>query len=157
MKTQERVEKLSDAEALALYERVSRVMAGAVDLDAIEKQASNTFGISVESMQKVDIPADQAMPIVRESLSMWATNKELSLLVDNFLDKPIKVQGVGIIFSLGTVLITTLATSSIKLKYKDGKWEFSFDSENISDNAVKIVEKVLSVLPKNLKSLIGMK
>ena len=154
MTTLERINQLTDREAIALYERVSReLLTGIPDAGKIEDQTSEKFHLDQDVLQEVEIPSEYALPLVKESLQRWAKDPALSPVLDNFLDNPVQTMGVTIILSLGALLITTIASTSIKAEYKDGKWYFSYTTANISDNAVKIVNKFLGMLPDHLKQL----
>ena len=100
------------------------------------------------------VKPDEGVPVVRTVLELWAVDPEKSPVLERFMETyQIHTMDAGVILAIGSVLVTTIVSSSLKVGYKDGKLSISYGTENISDNAVKMVKTVLSQLSESIKSI----
>jgi hypothetical protein len=164
MTTLEKIKHLDDNEVITLYQNFSRKLLNEVDLDPVsiiqnppeELTDDKIFRkIDTNNLDALDtalIP-DEVIPSVRRIVEAWAGNPEMAPVIEDFLTAPQeRTLAAGAILALGSVLVMTIVSSSIKIEIKDGKFSFKYDSAG-SKNAVSLVKAVLSGIPDTIKMI----
>ncbi len=100
------------------------------------------------------VKPDEVVPVVRTIMEQWTEDSEKSLVLEQYMEShQIHTLDAGVILALGSVLVTTIVSSSLKVEFKNGKLSIDYDSSNISNNAVDLVKAVLTKLPESIKSI----
>jgi hypothetical protein len=162
MTTLEKIKQFDDNELITLYQNFSRKLLKEVELDPVEViqnppaeiRMDQTFRkidtSNLDAMDTAVIP-NEVIPSVRRIVEDWAGNPEMAPALDDFLKAPQeRMMAAGVILALGSVLVMTIISSSIKVEFKNGKFSFSYDSAG-SKNAVSLVKAVLSGIPDTIK------
>ena len=166
MTTIEKIQQLSDNEALSFYQGFSRHLIRQLQVDAesiIKNLPKDLLDIdSINSLQKTDLDnldsrviPDEVVPVVRVLLEQWAGSPDIAPVMEKYLESDkINTMSAGAIVPLASILLMTIVSTSLKVEYKDGKFSMSYGTIHISDNAVKIVNAVLDKIPNSIKSLL---
>ena len=97
------------------------------------------------------VQTEEVIPVARIMLEQWASDPALAPALDEYLESnDLHQMAAGAILAIGTVIVMTLVSTSLKVSYKDGKWAMSYDSKNISGNAVEMVKAVMGKIPDSL-------
>ena len=167
MTTLEKIRQLSDNEVLFLYQGFSRFLLNATSVDALDviknPPGDLTSDQTLSTIQQLDIDElesvikpEEVIPVVRMQIELWAQNPDLKEILNDYMKSDQDhTMGGGAILAIGSVLVMTIVSSSLKIEYKDGKLYINYDSSNISDNAVEIVKTIMNKIPGSIKSLIS--
>lgn len=169
MKTTEKLDKLTPDQIISLYQGFSGFLLSKLNVDPEEiiknvpvELTSDTQMIEVDKLdlEKLDsqvVPVE-VIPVAKAQLYQWAENPQIAPLLDEYIESfDFTAMAAGTILAVGTVLLMTIVSTSVKVEIKDGKKSFSYTSENISKNAVELVKAVLSNIPVSLKKLVSAK
>ncbi len=76
-------------------------------------------------------------------------------VLDEFMESyQINTMAAGIILAIGSVILMTIVSTSLKVEYIEGKLSVSYKSGNISNNAVEMVKSVMTNIPESIKSIL---
>lgn len=166
MKTNEKIEQLSDIEIISVYQGFSGYLLGKIDLEAGEvfknippelkkiKDINALTNIEIDDLEVGIIP-EEVLPIAKAQLHYWANEPDFAMLLEEYMENnKIKPMAAGTILFVGAVLLTTIISTSLKIERKDGKTTFSYGSSNISSNAVNLVTSFLTAIPESLKIIL---
>ena len=169
MKTLEKVNQLSEDEILSLYQGFSGFLMNKTNVDSGEliknipsqlKEVNDLCTLIEKEIDDLDIKIkpNEVIPLAKVQLTYWATDEVIAPILEEYMNtNKIQSMAAGTILLVGAVLITTLLTTSLKIERKDGKTNWSFDSSNISPNAVNLVNAILTSIPESIKSLLTKK
>ena len=102
-----------------------------------------------------NVNVEEVVPVAKTLLEQWASDPEMSPVLDEFLESnPINTMAAGVILAIGSVILMTIVSTSLKVEFKDGKLSISYDTSNISDNAVEMVKTVMTKIPESINSIL---
>lgn len=165
MKLLAKLKQMSDNEILSLYQGFSGYLAKEIQYDAIdviknlpgELSTNETLSLIQQAdLEKMDslVKPDEVVPVVRTIMEQWAQDPEKSTVLQQYMETHrIHTMDAGVILAVGSVLVMSIVSSSLKVAYTDGKLSVNYDSSNISNNAVEMVKTVLTKLPESIKSI----
>lgn len=167
MEMSAKLKQMSDNEILSLYQGFSGYLASEIQYDPMnvikdlpgklsdEESLSLIQQTDLSKMDSLVSPAE-VIPVVRTIMELWADDPEKSPVLERFMEAyKINTMDAGVILALGSVLVTTIISTSLKIEYKNGKLSINYDSSNISDNAVELVKTVLTKIPESIKNVIS--
>lgn len=165
MSTLEKLKQMGDNEILGLYHGFLGFLASEIKYDAIDVIENLPADINSDEsvklikqaeLDKLDslIKPNEVVPLARIITEHWANDPEISVLLEEYMKThQLHTMDAGIILAIGSVLVSTIVASSLKVKFKDGKLSIDYRSENISSNAVEMVKTVLTKIPESFKEL----
>lgn len=169
MKTTEKLDKLTPDQIISLYQGFSGFLLSKLNVNPEEiledfpselkadTEISEVNKLDPEELDTHVVPGE-VIPVAKAQLYQWAENPQIAPLLDEYMETfDFTAMAAGTILALGTVLLMTIVSTSVKFEIKDGKKSFSYSSENISKNAVELVKAVLSNIPVSLKKLVSAK
>jgi len=160
-----KLKQMSDNEILSLYQGFSGYLVQEIQYDSVEVITNLPGALSTDEtlslIQQADlekmeslVKPDEVVPVARTILELWARDPEKSIVLEQYLEShKIRTMDAGVILAIGSVLVTTIVSSSLKINYKNGKLTISYDSSNISNNAVEMVKAVLTKFPESIKDI----
>lgn len=166
MTTLEKIQQLNDNEILSLFQGFSTHLMKQIQVDALDVinnppgEVIDIEGIKILSeadSDKLDsvINVEEVVPVAKTLLEQWASDPEMGPVLDEFMESySIHAMAAGVILALGSVILMTIVSTSLKVEFKEGKLSISYDSSNISDNAVEMVKAVTSKIPESLKNIL---
>ena len=166
MTTIEKIQQLSDNEVLSLYQGFSTHLRKQIQVDAadvIKNPPEDLLNlkdinfIQQKDLDKLDsiVKAEEVISVVRILMEQWANDPSIAPVLDEFMESyPINTMDAGIILALGSVMLMAIVSTSLKVEYKEGNLSISYDSSNISDNAVEMVKAVVTKIPETLKNIL---
>lgn len=169
MTTLEKIKQLSDNEVLSLYQGFSGYLMNATEVDSLDVIKNPPGDLSTDqtlkSIKQVDIDKLESVvkpweviPAVRMQMEQWAQNPDLVSVLDEFMkSNQTHKMAAGVILAIGSVLVMTIVSTSLKVEYKEGKLNISYDSSNISNNAVEMVKAVMTKIPESIKNILPIK
>lgn len=167
MEMSAKLKQMSDNEVLSLYQGFSAYLASEIQYDPMNvikdlpDELSNDETLKLiqqtdlSKMESLVTPAE-VVPVVRTIMELWADDPGKSPVLERFMENyKIYTMDAGVILALGSVLVTTIISTSLKIEYKNGKLAISYDSSNISGNAVELVKTVLTKIPESIQKVIS--
>ena len=167
MKTLEKIRQLSDNEVLSFYQGFSSYLVNATKIDTLDViknppgdlNTDQTFKsiqqLNIDELETVIKPGE-VIPVVRMQMELWAQDPDLGEVLNDYMKSDqAHTMGGGAILAIGSVLVMTIVSSSLKIEYKEGNLSISYDSSNISNNAVEMVKAVMTKIPESIKNIIS--
>ena len=162
----EKIRNLNDNESLSLFQGFSGYLKNQIQLNEIEliRHPPDEL-MDIESLAKIQqtelenlglrVQTDEVIPVVRTILEHWANDPAIAPVLEDYIESNnIHTMAAGTILAIGTVIIMTLVSTSLKVSYKNGKLDINYDSDNISNNAVEMVKAVMGKIPDSLAHII---
>jgi hypothetical protein len=166
MTTIEKIRNLNDNESLSLFQGFSGYLKNQIQLNEAEliRHPPDVL-MDIESLARIQqtelgnlglrVQTDEVIPVVRIMLEQWANDPAIAPVLEDYIESnDIHTMAAGTILAIGAVITMTLISTSLKVSYNEGKWKISYDSKNISSNAVEIVKAVMDKIPDTLAHII---
>lgn len=166
MTTLEKIQQLNDNEVLNLFQGFSAHLMKQIQIDPIDVIKNPPEEVtaieSIKLISKTDsgkmnsiVNAMEVVPVAKALLEQWASDPEMSPVLDEFLESnPINTMAAGVILAIGSVILMTIVSTSLKIELKDGNLNISYDTGNISNNAVEMVKAVLNKIPESINGIL---
>lgn len=167
MATLKKIQQLNDNETIQLFNGFSGYLQSKLKVEVEELIAHPPGKLkeldSLGQIQNIDfdmlgmgLAPQEALPTARTLLEIWAADPAIAPMLEDYMaSNDINTMAAGAILAVGAVILMTVVSTSLKVKYDGGEWTVDYDSQNISDNAVEIVKTVLDKIPNSIKNIMN--
>ncbi|MEM7574263.1 MAG: hypothetical protein AAF433_15265 [Bacteroidota bacterium] len=168
MTTTEQIQNLNDTELLQLYRAFSQHLMQEVSLtpmnmkdnlapDLVVLPALQGFQQADASLVMSSVDTKESVVIAKAVLLQFANHPEYGPMLAEFNANYINREmfAGSTILALGGVITMIIAATSTKIERKDGETNWSYDTANISSNAVELIKSLLSLIPDAVIKLEG--
>lgn len=167
MTTLEKIQQLNENETIQLFNGFSGYLQSKLKVALKELIAQPPDALkeldTLGQIQQADfdmlgmgVTPQEALPTAQTLLAIWAADPAIAPMLEDYMaSNDIHKMAAGAILAVGAVILLTVVSTSLKVKFEKGEWIVDYDSQNISDNAVEIVKAVMDKIPNSIKNVMN--